>query len=246
MGPAKEEMSAMVDEYELCLKKGLSRVDALLVAGLTEKRLQTYRAKLGRNTRISGMGDRYKGIYAHVEKRMVESPLKTLDDILKEIGTQKTTYSKVCKTLGLPPVKRPQWALSKMLGRGGKKSAPPLDHYRDIVHSVDAIVEEDGLTTKDACKIVGLHYDTYRRARKKLGLEPAGVRSWKDAERLTYGPGNGFAPGYLGLLRMETVIGLESRNISNEFKGKATETEMREILRQRIRNMTDGKVTVRF
>lgn len=246
MPPTTEEMAAMVDEYERLLANKMSRAEATRLAGLTAKRLEIYRKKLGRATRISGMEDRYKRICDHVKKRVEESPTTTLDAILKEIGSNRQTYSDACKKLGVPRVKRPQWALSKMLSDAGKKSAPPAEHYQDIVDSVDSVVDGDEVTTKDACKIVGVSEDAYYHARRKLGLGRTFRRNKNQREVLTYGPGNQMVPGIHGMIRMETVIGLETLNISREFKGRASESEMQEILRQRIHRMTGGKVQVKF
>ena len=127
---------------------------------------------------------------------------------------------------------------------------------RQVYDEVTAVREETGLDINLCFKIARWDCRTYYKAKRMLGIEhekagrPKGVPNPIGSAPSTLLndmiPGNQMVPGIHGLLRIETVIGLESRNISNEFKGKATEAEMREILRQRIRNMTDGKVTVRF
>ena len=246
MGPTKEEMSAMVDEYEMHLQNGVPWRDALQLSGLKKKSLYSYRKKLGRVANLSGVEARYRSIYSHVEKRVEQSPTKPIKDILKEIGVSQGTYYEAIKKLGAPSVKRPPEALHQMFSKAGKKTSLPIERYQKTVDCVDSVVDETSVTAKEACTIVGITEQTYYYARKKLGIGPAGRRNWKPTETLTHKPGNQLVPGIHGLINIETVIGIEARNIAWKFKGKATETEMREILRQRIRNMTGGKVTVRF
>ncbi len=246
MNPTKEEMTAMVDEYEMHLQNGVPWRDALQLSGLKKKSLYSYRKKLGRVANLSGLHDRYQRICDHVEKRIEESPTKTIADILKEIGVSRTTHDTARKKLGRPSVTRPPEALHQMFSNAGKKTSLPIERYRETVDCVDSVVDETSVTAKDACTIVGITEQTYYYARKKLGIGPAGRRNWKHTETLTYKPGNQLIPGIYGLINIETVIGIEARNIAWKFKGRADEEEMRKILHQRILSMTGGKVKVKF
>lgn len=141
---------------------------------------------------------------------------------------------------------------------GGEGIETPMTEQkaRQVYDDVTAVRNRTGLDINKCFTPAGWDRRTYYKAKKMLGIggEKRGRRkrptnhtgSCVGITLNDMSPGNQMVPGIHGLLRIETVIGLEAWSVASEFKGKATETEMREILRQRIRNMTGGKVTVRF
>lgn len=142
---------------------------------------------------------------------------------------------------------------------GGKgKGQPPMtvERARIVYDDVTAVRERTGLDINKCFAPAGWGRRTYYKAKKMLGIKgekrgrrkrPAGsTKSYAAITLNNMSPGNRMVPGIHGMIRIETVIGLEALNISREFKGKAPESEMREILRQRIYRMTGGKVQVRF